>query len=714
MKTKSAVLPRAAHRLVIRAVIALLAILLLLAIFRAHAVFGQAQTPAYASEFPSVDRVMKEIQASDPAETAARQMAAFWQLKQMIEDMAGPRYYKPGLAPEEAKLRQAYYTAYYQIMQSKPEYKSFTAMRGYDISPAFRNDLIKRLFPPNFAAEYAKATGQANAQAKALHQARVDAENREAENQRRAAEAAQQQQYNAEQTNKPATSKEEREFNRCVESGRGELQCMAEGLGKGINGMIGEVAPGYELPTPPPGLRLNGHFKAQTGAHINFNSEVAVVGCSEVAAWQKYTVEVKDNGIEVRTSDDKKTIVLAYKPDGKLVGSGPITITGKVPAGTSTQTTYGSKTTTTMEEKQISQGEAWQYGAGEVHQNGQEYSVTQPTTHTTYGPTGTTTTTQYVSRTKSCTLGVMTPGQSDDAALYQVMGMFDSGSKKGPLPIGLRINGTYTGAAGLEIEFQPDSAEVQCGQAVLAMPYLVERKENQIVVSIKDAAGPVALTLGADGKLSGSGQIQVNGRSGSRSCPLGVLAASGAGAGGAAASKSSSASSKATAAPSPAANGAAKPASGAAPAPAAATPSAPTGNAVLSIAGKFEMPAGAPNPVAGHPFALLRHSYETALANGGFQVPAGMTPVKATAQACGAKTPECQKAIAAVNADTAANVKVDATGKATFPGVPAGTYYLVGLGRHNNQVLYWDLPLELKPGANNFTLDPSNAKLADH
>lgn len=97
MTKQSAKTPRAAQRLILRAVIALMAILLFLAIFRAHVVFGQAQTPAYVSEFPSVDRVMKEMQASDPAETAARQMAAFWQLKKMVEDMAGPRYYKPGL-----------------------------------------------------------------------------------------------------------------------------------------------------------------------------------------------------------------------------------------------------------------------------------------------------------------------------------------------------------------------------------------------------------------------------------------------------------------------------------------------------------------------------------------------------------------------------------------------------------------------------------------
>jgi len=45
---------------------------------------------------PSVERVMQAMQAGDADETAARQMGAFWQLKTMIEEIAGPRYYKPG------------------------------------------------------------------------------------------------------------------------------------------------------------------------------------------------------------------------------------------------------------------------------------------------------------------------------------------------------------------------------------------------------------------------------------------------------------------------------------------------------------------------------------------------------------------------------------------------------------------------------------------
>jgi hypothetical protein len=709
MKTNPAAFLGANRNGVRRRMIAAAVALSALLVWHVHSLLAQAAAqgpaPSYLSEMPSVDRVMKEMQASDPDETAAREMGAFTQLKTMIEEMAGPRYWKPGLTPEEAKLRQAYYTAYWQISQSKPQYKSFTAMRGYDVSPQFRADLIKRLFPPTFAAEYAKVMSQSKAQFQALHQQRLDAEKQEAQRQAQGAENSRQQYeaQQAQQAQQAKTSPEEREFNRCVESGRGEMQCMAEGLGKGINNIWGQVAPGTNIPTPPPGLRMSGAYTAANGSAVIFNSEMAGIACGEVTASREYRVEVKGNEIEVRTSDDSKTIVLNYRADGKLAGSGPITVTGAVPGGTTTSPKYGATTTTTTGQKQISQGEVGQYSPGEVHQNGQEYYVNETQTHTTYGQTGTTTQTQYVPKTKSCTLGLMTPGVSQqDVATQAMMHLLDSGTKQGPQPVGLRMNGTYTGQGGLEIEFQPDSAEVQCGQAVLAIPYLVERKEGQIAVAIKDPAGPFALTLAPGGKqLSGSGQIQVNGKSRSASCALGVLTASESGASGAAPAKASAATPSTTPA--------------AAPVPAAtmATPTAPTGNAVLTIVGTFAAPAGAPNPLFGHPLALLRVSYTDALTRGGFSVPAGMTPVKATALACNSRTPNCQLAINAVNAQTAAQTRADATGKATLPGVPPGNYYLVGNVRYNNQPLYFDLPVTLKPGANTLNLDQSSAKLAD-
>ena len=398
-----------------------------------------------------------------------------------------------------------------------------------------------------------------------------------------------------------------------------------------------------------------------------------------------------------------------------------MTITGSVPGGSTTTTTYGSTTTTTMESKQIAQGEAWQYGAGEVHQNGQEYSVNQPVTHTTYGPTGTTTTPQYHTKTKSCTLGAMMPGTAvADAAMAKIMNIIDSGTSKNPPPVGLRMSGTYTGAGGLEIEFQPDSAEVQCGQAVLAIPYTIERKESQILVSIKSAAGPVVLTLDTDRKLSGSGQVQVNGKTRSASCAVGVLMAGEPGSAGATASKSRTASATAAApaasssSASPAAATAGKAIVPAAPGLSVSTPTAPTGNAILTLTSAFSAQPGAPNPIAGHGFVLLRDNYVTALAKGGFQVPDGTSPIKALVGACTNKSPDCQTGVTAINADTAAGIKLDVNGKATFSGVPPGTYYLIGSLHTKDQFIYWDLPVRLNAGGNSVTLAENNSKPAEH
>jgi hypothetical protein len=71
--------------------------------------------------------------------------------------------------------------------------------------------------------------------------------------------------------------------------------------------------------------------------------------------------------------------------------------------------------------------------------------------------------------------------------------------------------------------------------------------------------------------------------------------------------------------------------------------------------------------------------------------------------------PDCQKILDAVKADAASAVRADANGAGTFPGVPAGTYYLMISTRVNNQPLVWDQAVQLKPGANSITLDRNNA-----
>jgi hypothetical protein len=58
--------------------------------------------------------------------------------------------------------------------------------------------------------------------------------------------------------------------------------------------------------------------------------------------------------------------------------------------------------------------------------------------------------------------------------------------------------------------------------------------------------------------------------------------------------------------------------------------------------------------------------------------------------------------------DNLAVVRIDDSGKATFPGVPAGTYYVFGI-THNHVALSWDVPVNLKSGTNSLVLDQKNA-----
>ncbi|MFI5058344.1 MAG: hypothetical protein ACHQLQ_09160 [Candidatus Acidiferrales bacterium] len=115
------------------------------------------------------------------------------------------------------------------------------------------------------------------------------------------------------------------------------------------------------------------------------------------------------------------------------------------------------------------------------------------------------------------------------------------------------------------------------------------------------------------------------------------------------------------------------------------------------------------NPLAGRALVLLKDSFDSVLAKSGFPVPAGMAPFKAITIACSNRTPDCQKAAGAINAESVSGVRTDATGKATFPGVTPGTYYLMGSTFANGQMLLWNVKVELRAGANSIALDQRNA-----
>ncbi len=143
------------------------------------------------------------------------------------------------------------------------------------------------------------------------------------------------------------------------------------------------------------------------------------------------------------------------------------------------------------------------------------------------------------------------------------------------------------------------------------------------------------------------------------------------------------------------------------------TPIAPLGNATLSIVSGFPRQAGAPNPLAGRPYVLLRDSYADTLAKAGVSVPPGTSPYKYVSTTCASRTPDCQKIMDAINADAASAIRADANGAGTLPGVPPGSYYLMISAPYNNRALVWGQAVQLKAGQNSVTLDQSNATPID-
>ena len=136
---------------------------------------------------------------------------------------------------------------------------------------------------------------------------------------------------------------------------------------------------------------------------------------------------------------------------------------------------------------------------------------------------------------------------------------------------------------------------------------------------------------------------------------------------------------------------------------------APPGHtAVLSISSGFAAQSGTPNPVGNHGFYLLKDNAETALTKGGFHAPVGVPLLKAMNAACENKSNDCRVAVASIIADSATAVKTDADGKATLPPVPPGTYFLFGTGQYQSKPLVWNVPVQIKAGANGITLDQHN------
>jgi hypothetical protein len=292
--------------------------------------------------------------------------------------------------------------------------------------------------------------------------------------------------------------------------------------------------------------------------------------------------------------------------------------------------------------------------------------------------------------------------------------LFDPGKKTVGLPMGLRLMGTFAGQSGLSIEFRTDLATVDCGPAHVAMPYQMENTGGQLTVKVANPTGPFSLLLRPEKTLEGSGTVEVAGRvvSGATNdkvsyaarnarCAIGTLSSSGA-AGRANVAVGSASAGRAAASAAPGntvGNGAGNAAGNLA------------GDATLTVTANF--PAGA-NPLAGQSLVVMKDTFDNALRRGGAPIPegrsAGLLWMDLVA-VCHQSPKDCANVSRMIAPYVAGQVKLDSNGKgATARAIPAGTYYITGSGVVNNRAIFWDLKVDLQPGANSVALDQRNGQ----
>ena len=497
----------------------------------------------------------------------------------------------------------------------------------------------------------------------------------------------------------PSSDPETRAMNRCITSGRLPASCTGNALLGHFTSMIGNVTDALlgtgsgDDAKSNSGAEMDGVFVGAGGWRIDFVTDGVLVNCAGLSPdGHHYKINFRDGNTLVVIDTTPKPLMLTAHRDNTLTAPGPVTIDGVVASG------YDSGYRNSAGQ-QISASEAATSNQPVYNESGQRATSNYNPGHSTFTSKRVTCPALNLS-TKGATVGIETM-QTD-----MLKTMF-GGDKGPPTPPGIRMHGIYAATTGFSVQFFPESAVLGCGpDAARAYPYGVAAEGSNAVISINAPDHPLKLLLKPDGSLDpGSGEAyQVHGRfiagqndNGDfnfglleRSCNLGVMTASKT----IPATGGSAATMVRTAAANPSTM---------------STPDHVLGNATLSIVSGFPTQAGAPNPLAAHPYTLLRDSIPSLVAKAGVAIPAGSNAYKVLGAACGTHSPDCQKILDAIKASAVSAVRADANGAGTLPAVPAGTYYLMISTRYNNQALTWDHPVQLKPGANSMTLSAQNA-----
>lgn len=691
-------------------------LILIVSLFSPLIVHSQTLQPSYLSEMPSPARVLAEIKGKDPADAGMRQLGAFMILVTLMTDMAyGLEHrFERQKTPDEQRITNVYTTAYTQLWHKVKDTYGKEYMNDYDHDRDLRNEVLDKFFSADFKALYTRSNQQANKQ---LQAARDRAYGNTPAN------------VGSNQPSPPRGGPgSTAEMNRCVASGRTLRRCMTEVMGNGFSPFMLGINPNEPIPVPD-GLRMTGDYASANGFRIIFEPEAATMVCHGVPSPHLYKVELTGSQAVIKIENDPKPLVLSLLPDGKLSGSGPIKVTGQVPAGSHTEQTSGMTTQRTTRSRELTPQEAKQYPDAE--KNGQTYTIQEDSTQLVYGPNGSRNVIDYVTKTADCNVSLMSPiggspmpmvneisknplaylttifsgtavlmkGGNPQDALQE---MLNPKAERAVAP-GLRMHGRYAGASGFSLTFHPESVTLGCGDSERALEYSVQPTANNPVLVAKENGKPISFQLTTDGSIVGEGTVQVNGRviTGTTEdlnnpftfaphparCEVGRLSV-----GGSAPSMPIASSPPSNSNPTPVAN---------------AGPSVTTSEATsLTI-------SAAPSVaslLAGKPLVVLKESMETILANAGVAAQGRSSRVSAWAHACetAPTDPVCQAGINQFRNYGVSATKLDANGSTTFTNIPRlGSFYiLVDTSRARH--LMWNVRVDLKQGHNSVQLNESN------
>ena len=149
-------------------------------------------------------------------------------------------------------------------------------------------------------------------------------------------------------------------------------------------------------------------------------------------------------------------------------------------------------------------------------------------------------------------------------------------------------------------------------------------------------------------------------------------------------------------------------AAGSAHAPATAAGAAPSGpaNAVLDLQAGSGASSGLA-PLVGAQLWVTTENPADALVTAGVRPPGGIALDEFLNTDC-RNAANCFRDWTVMTAKALGSVRTDATGHARTPPIPAGRYYIVGLVPYKSKALFWNLPVDARPGTNGVNLNLAN------